>query len=102
MAAFWDWPNARRYGLADRRTKTDSRPGVYVRFVEMLRLWRDRHRRRQELAMMSDADLRDTGVPRDLAAHEACKRPWQSFHPQLQPLEAGARRRSRVSRHQGR
>jgi uncharacterized protein YjiS (DUF1127 family) len=92
MAAFWDWPNARHYGLADRRTKTDRRPGVYVAFVQMLRLWRDRHRRRQELAMMSEADLRDTGVPRDLVAHEACKWPWQAWHPQLQAFEEVARR----------
>lgn len=94
MAAFWDWPNARHYRLANRRVETDKRSGIYIAIVQMLRLWQDRHRRRRELAMISDGDLRDTGVPRDLVAHEARKWPWQAWHPQLQAFEEEARRRS--------
>jgi uncharacterized protein YjiS (DUF1127 family) len=92
MAAFWDWPNARHLGMADRLAKTARRAGIYSAIVQTLRLWRDRHRRRQELAMMSDGDLRDIRVPRDLVAHEARKWPWQAWHPQLQAFEEVARR----------
>jgi hypothetical protein len=60
----------------------------------MLRLWRDRHRRRQELAMLLDGDLKDIGVAREMVAHEARKWPWQPWHPQLHGLEEEAQRRS--------
>ena len=63
-------------------------------FVQMLGLWRERHRRRQELATLSDRDLRDTGETRDLVAHEASKWPWQAWHPQLQAFEEEARCRT--------
>jgi hypothetical protein len=43
---------------------------------------------------MSDRDLKDTGVPRDLVAHEARKWPWQSWHPQLHAFEEAAQRRT--------
>ena len=83
---------AKHYGAAKRRVH-DGWSGAYVALVQMLGLWRERHRRRQELAMLSDRDLRDTGVTRDLVAHEASKWPWQAWHPQLQAFEEEARRR---------
>jgi uncharacterized protein YjiS (DUF1127 family) len=44
----------------------ERRPAIPVAIAQVLRLWRDRHRQRQELVIMSDRDLKDTGVPRDL------------------------------------
>ena len=84
---------SRRYVTAKRRVH-DGWSGVYVAIVQMLGLWRERHRRRQELAMLSDRDLRDTGVTRDLVTHEAGKWPWQAWHPQLRAFEEAARRRT--------
>jgi uncharacterized protein YjiS (DUF1127 family) len=92
VAAFWDWSNARHYDLAARLAKTDGRADIYSEIVRMLRLWCDRHRHRRELAML--LDLRDTGVSRDLVAHEARKWPWQDWHPQLRGFEEAARRRT--------
>jgi uncharacterized protein YjiS (DUF1127 family) len=93
MTAFWDSPIARHRGVANRRSKAERRFGVYA-IVQMVRLWRDRHRQRLELAMLPGGDLRDTGVSRDLVAHEARKWPWQAWHPQLQAFEDAARRRT--------
>jgi uncharacterized protein YjiS (DUF1127 family) len=86
-------PLARHYVAAKRRVH-DGWSGAYVAIVQMLGLWRERHRRRQELAMLSDRDLRDTGVTRDLVAHEAGKWPWQAWHPQLRAFDEAARRRT--------
>ena len=86
-------PLARHYVAAKRRVH-DGWSGAYVAIVQMLGLWRERHRRRQELAMLSDRDLRDTGVTRDLVAHEAAKWPWQAWHPQLRAFDEAARRRT--------
>jgi len=52
-----------------------------------LRLWRERHRQRQELALLTDRELLDAGVPRDLVRHEARKWPWQRWHPRLQSFD---------------
>jgi uncharacterized protein YjiS (DUF1127 family) len=93
MSALWDWGVAGHYGRTEQRAKAKRRFAVGATVVELLRLWGERHRRRQELAMLAEADLRDTGVPRDLVAHEAKKWPWQAFHPQLQTLEEAAQRR---------
>ena len=84
---------ARHYVAAKRRVH-DGWSGAYVAIVKMLGLWRERHRQRQELAMLSDRDLRDTGVTRDLVAHEAGKWPWQAWHPQLRAFEEAARHRT--------
>jgi uncharacterized protein YjiS (DUF1127 family) len=94
MTAFWDWPNTRHYGVAKPRDKAGRRSGLCIGAVKLLRLWRERHRQRQELVMLSMRDLRDTGVARELVEHEARKWPWQSWHPQLSALEEAARRRS--------
>src|SRR6266568_1641040 len=58
-----------------------------------LLLWRDRQQRRQELFLMSESELKDVRIPRDLVAHESRKLPWQPWHPQLREFEEGARRR---------
>jgi uncharacterized protein YjiS (DUF1127 family) len=94
MTAFWHWRSERHYGLAARLVKADRRSGIYVAIRQMLRLWRERRRQRQELAMIRDGDLRDTGVSRDLVAHEFRKWPWQAWHPQLQAFEEAARRKA--------
>jgi uncharacterized protein YjiS (DUF1127 family) len=94
MAALWDWPVARQSGTSKRRNKAERRFSVYAPIVQTLRLWRERHRRRWELAMLSDDALKDTGVPRDLIAHEARKWPWQAWHPQLRAFEEAARRQT--------
>jgi uncharacterized protein YjiS (DUF1127 family) len=88
----------RRYVTLSRRTTAQRRSGVYAVIVQTLRLWRERHRQRQELAMMCENDLKDTGVARDLVAHEARKWPWQAWHPQLRAFEEAARRRTLAQR----
>lgn len=93
MSALGDWGVAGHYGRTEERDKAKKRFAVGAAIVQLLRLWRERHRRREELAMLADADLRDTGVSRDLIAHEAKKWPWQAFHPQLQTVEEAAQRR---------
>ena len=66
------------------------RAGVVI--LGMLLLWRERHRQRRELMMLLyDIDLRDTGLSRDLIAHEGLKWPWQKWHPQLHAFETAAR-----------
>ena len=52
-----------------------------------MQLWSARHHHRQELAMMSDRDLKDARVARDLVAHEVRKWPWQKWHPQWQEMD---------------
>ena len=52
-----------------------------------MQLWSARHHRRQELAMMSDRDLKDARVALDLVAHEVRKWPWQKWHPQWQEMD---------------
>jgi len=52
-----------------------------------MQLWSARHHRRQELAMMSDRDLKDARVAPDLVAHEVRKWPWQKWHPQWQEMD---------------
>jgi uncharacterized protein YjiS (DUF1127 family) len=88
----------RRYVTLSRRTTAQRRSSVYAVIVQTLRLWRERHRQRQELAMMCENDLKDTGVARDLVAHEARKWPWQAWHPQLRAFEEAARRRTLAQR----
>jgi holin-like protein len=41
--------------------------------------------------LLYDIDLRDTGLSRDLIAHEGLKWPWQKWHPQLHAFETAAR-----------
>src|SRR5215469_6951342 len=49
-----------------------------------MQLWSARHHRRQELAEMSDRDLKDGRVAApDLVAHEVRKWPWQKVAPAL-------------------
>jgi uncharacterized protein YjiS (DUF1127 family) len=55
--------------------------------LRQLRLWRARHRHRQELMQMSARDLKDAGVPRDLVEHEVRKWPWQKWNSQWQELD---------------
>ena len=52
-----------------------------------MQLWSARHHRRQELAMMSDRDLKDARVAPDLVVHEVRKWPWQKWHPQWQEMD---------------
>jgi uncharacterized protein YjiS (DUF1127 family) len=59
-----------------------------------LQLWRERQRQRRELVRLCDLGLRDTGLSRDLIAHEARKWPWQKWHPQLHQFEVAAQARA--------
>jgi len=52
-----------------------------------MQLWSVRHHRRQELAILSDRDLKDARVTPDLVAHEVRKWPWQKWHPQWQEMD---------------
>ncbi len=65
-----------RSGLA-HLVATDLTP-VLSRVVEAPIAWLDRVRDRRHLASMSDAMLKDIGVSRADAAHEAEKRFWQA------------------------
>ena len=69
------------------RSRTETRPGARLDILQLLRLWRARHRHRQELMQMSARDLKDAGVPRDLVEHEARKWPWQKWNSQWQELD---------------
>jgi uncharacterized protein YjiS (DUF1127 family) len=89
MATPWDWSTAETYDSAERRATRERRFGASVATARMLRLWRDRHRRRQELAMLLDGDLKDIGVAREMVAHEARKWPWQPWHPSIARVGAG-------------
>ncbi len=53
--------------------------------------WRERMRRRRELAVMSERDLVDLGVPPGLAAYEAGRWPWQKASPEWRDLDAADR-----------
>jgi uncharacterized protein YjiS (DUF1127 family) len=53
--------------------------------------WRERMRRRRDLAAMSERDLADLGVPPGLAAYEAGRWPWQKVSPEWQTLDAADR-----------
>src|SRR5262249_17996934 len=77
-------PGQERYpnpGAAPGRGSTDPNG------IQLLRLWRARHRHRRELAMLLAADFRDVRLPIDLVAHEIRKWPWQPFHPQWRDLD---------------
>jgi len=65
----------------------ETRPRARLGILQVLRLWRARHRHRQELVQMSTRDLRDAGVPRDLVEHEARKWPWQKWNSQWHGLD---------------
>ena len=64
-----------------------TRPRARLNMLRQLRLWRARHRHRQELMQMSARDLKDAGVPRDLVEHEVRKWPWQKWNSQWQELD---------------
>jgi uncharacterized protein YjiS (DUF1127 family) len=51
-----------------------------------LSIWRERHRRRRELAEMSGRELADLGIPPSLAAYEAGRWPWQKISAEWQAL----------------
>ena len=69
------------------RVLLEARLQARLGILELLRLWRARHRHRQELMQMSGRDLKDAGVPRDLVEHEARKCPWQQWNSQWQELD---------------
>ena len=69
------------------RVLPETRPASRLDILQLLRLWRERHRHRQELMQMSARDLKDAGVPRDLVEHEARKWPWQKWNPQWHELD---------------
>ena len=69
------------------RVLPETRPRTRLDFLQLLRLWRARHRHRQELMQMPARDLKDAGVPRDLVEHEARKWPWQKWNSQWQELD---------------
>jgi uncharacterized protein YjiS (DUF1127 family) len=69
------------------RVPSETRPAARLDILQLLRLWRERHRHRQELMQLSARDLKDAGIPRDLVEHEACKWPWQSWNSQWQGLD---------------
>ena len=69
------------------RVLPETRPASRLDILQLLRLWRERHRHRQELMQMSARDLKDAGVPRDLVEHEARKWPWQKWNSQWRGLD---------------
>jgi uncharacterized protein YjiS (DUF1127 family) len=69
------------------RALPETRPRARLGILQLLRLWRARHRHRQELMQMSARDLKDARVPRDLVEHEARKWPWQKWNSQWQELD---------------
>jgi uncharacterized protein YjiS (DUF1127 family) len=82
-----------RIGAQEKHTGTlnsvlpKTRPGARLHLLQVLRLWRARHRHRQELMQMSAPDLKDAGIPRDLVEHEARKWPWQKWNSQWEELD---------------
>ena len=74
-------------------------PRARLNILLLLRLWRARHRHRQELMQMSARDLRDAGLPRDLVEHEARKWPWQEWNSQWQELDRSCFAGSRADTH---
>ena len=78
----------RSRNLAGRVGHWRQRPAdLGFRVALTVQLWSARHHRRQELAMMSDRDLKDACVAPDLVAHEVRKWPWQKWHPQWQEMD---------------
>jgi uncharacterized protein YjiS (DUF1127 family) len=73
------------------RGSAQTPPRLCAGLSAMLRLWRQRQRQRCELVLLCDLGLQDTGLSRDLIAHEARKWPWQKWHPQLQQFDITAR-----------
>ena len=69
------------------RDLPETLPRTRLGIFQLLRLWRARHRYRQELMRMSARDLKDARVPRDLVEHEARKWPWQKWNSQWPELD---------------
>jgi uncharacterized protein YjiS (DUF1127 family) len=80
------------FAIARHRTEPLSGLGAVV--LATLQLYRERQRQRRELALLCDLGLRDTGLSRDLIAHEARKWPWQKWHPRLHQFEVAAQARA--------
>ncbi len=61
-------PSLGGYALPVSESPQSSRErrSALLRISRTLRLWRERHRQRQELALLTDRELLDAGVPRDL------------------------------------
>jgi uncharacterized protein YjiS (DUF1127 family) len=74
--------------------RTEPLFGLGAAVLATLQLWRGRQRQRRELVLLYDLGLRDTGLSRDLIAHEARKWPWQKWHPQLRQFEVTAQARA--------
>lgn len=50
---------------------------IVATFHDAVRLWRKRHEQRRTLARLTDRELRDFGISRWDAAHEAAKPFWR-------------------------
>ena len=88
MTTIHDGKIDRSRNLADRIGHWRQRlADLGFRVALTMQLWSARHHHRQELAMMSDRDLKDARVARDLIAHEVPKWPWQKWHPQWQEMD---------------
>lgn len=57
--------------------RASTGPRVRARLRRALRRWRDRHDQRTTLAQLTDRELRDFGMSRWDAAHEAAKPFWR-------------------------
>lgn len=53
-------------------------PGVLAQLGEMVHVWRERYRARQELAQWSARDLHDVGLSWSDIVHEAEKPFWRA------------------------
>jgi uncharacterized protein YjiS (DUF1127 family) len=52
--------------------------GLRAQIVDTLHVWRDRQRKRAELAQWTDRDLHDVGLSWSDVAHEAGKPFWRA------------------------
>ena len=60
------------------RSELPNRGASLAQLLDLLRLWRQRHRQRQALARLDEHLLRDIGLDRRLALREAAKPFWQA------------------------
>ena len=70
-----------RQGAAPRRGTPGAKPtttGLFIGTLDRLLLWQERASQRQALSSLDDRMLRDIGVTRAEAYHEAGKPFWRS------------------------
>jgi uncharacterized protein YjiS (DUF1127 family) len=66
-----------------RQVLPRSTPAFIADMIALVRVWRDRHRARRQLAVMSERELQDIGICRAELADEIGKPFWREMKGRL-------------------